>query len=196
MRRRKSLDPADPVDLPKSRHGLSVEFQDVSLEFSGQQVIKNLSFTAEAGKVTGIVGPSGAGKSSIFNLIARIVDPNAGAIRIGGRDISQLKMAQLRDNIAVVAQDSAIFDESIRDNIMFGNASASDSEFDQAAQARHVRSLSAKRETGLTRFAARGAHSCRAGKDSASPLREPSSVTRRFCCWTSRPRLWTWNPKG
>ncbi|MCY3879060.1 MAG: ABC transporter ATP-binding protein [Rhodobacteraceae bacterium] len=132
------IDPDKPASLPDYVEHLSVEFENVYLDYGGASVIKDLSFTAEAGKVTALVGPSGVGKTSIFNLIARIRESSGGTIRVGGQDIRQLSVDQLRDKMAVVAQDSGIFDESIRENIMLGNTVAGDEDFQRAAAAARV----------------------------------------------------------
>ena len=190
------IDPVNPVELPESMHRLSVEFQDVSLELAGQQVIQSLSFTAEAGKVTGIVGPSGAGKSSLFNLITRIVDPSEGTIRVGKHDISKLKLAQLRDCIAFVAQDSAIFDESIRDNIMFGNTSADDSQFEQAADAAHVNEFVTDGRDGFDAMCGPRGEFLSGGQRQRIAIARALLRGAQSCCWTSRHQRWIWNPKG
>ncbi len=141
------LDPEEPDEVSFDRQGLSVEFENVWLNLGGQTVIRDLSFTAEAGQLTAIVGPSGSGKTSVFNLLSRIIDPRSGVIRIQGRDIQTMKLSQLRSFIAFVAQDSGIFDESIRDNIMFGNAEADERQFERAAEAARVSEF-ALQETG------------------------------------------------
>ena len=119
-----------------SHHG--IEFQDVSFDFECGAVVSGLSFTAETGKTTALVGRSGAGKTTTFNLLTRMLDPDQGCILIGGTDTSEFDSRTLRQMISVVAQDSGIFDESIRDNILLGNLQADRKQFEKAAQAARV----------------------------------------------------------
>lgn len=99
----------------------------------GPPVLNELSFTAPAGKVTALVGPSGAGKTTLFNLLARFEEPQSGAIRIGGQDIAVCTLDSLRGNLALVSQETALFDESIHHNIAYGRLDASDEEIRAAA---------------------------------------------------------------
>ena len=115
-----------------------IEFQDVSFDFEGGAAVSGLSFTAEAGKTTALVGRSGAGKTTTFNLLTRMLDPDKGRIMIGGTDISEFDSRTLRQMISVVAQDSGIFDESIRDNILLGNLKADRKQLEGAVRAARV----------------------------------------------------------
>jgi ATP-binding cassette subfamily B protein len=72
----------------------------------GQDVLHDVSFTAPAGRLTALVGPSGAGKTTITHLVARLYDPGAGTVRIGGADIRDITLASLRDTVGVVIQDA------------------------------------------------------------------------------------------
>jgi ATP-binding cassette subfamily B protein/subfamily B ATP-binding cassette protein MsbA len=85
-------------------------------------VLDGVSFTAEAGKVTALVGSSGAGKSTVFQLIAALVEPQSGTIRIGGVDVQELSLFDQRALLASVSQDSALFDESLRENLLLGRS--------------------------------------------------------------------------
>ena len=119
-----------------AHHG--AEFQDVSFAFEGEAVVSGLSFIAESGKTTALVGRSGAGKTTTFNLLTRMLDPDEGRILIGGTDIGEFDSRTLRQMISVVAQDSGIFDESIRDNILLGNLQADEKQFELAVRAARV----------------------------------------------------------
>jgi len=98
-----------------------IHFDRVSFSYPDFPVVKDISFTIEPKKMTAIVGPSGAGKTTIFNLLAGIIDPQDGHIMMGGIDTQQMTKNELRKHIAVVAQESGIFDETIRENIRYGN---------------------------------------------------------------------------
>lgn len=143
------LDPVTPCHINFESKSPDVEFDEVYLTLGGQEVIRGLSFSANAGQVTAIVGPSGAGKTSVFNLLARIIDPDNGMIRVGGQDIRKIKIAELRSLIAFVAQDSGIFDESIRNNVMFGNQEADDEQFNQAVEVARVADFARTQKDGF-----------------------------------------------
>ena len=117
-------------------HG--IEFRNVSLSFGDNRVVSGVSFRAEAGGTTALVGRSGVGKTTIFNLLTRMVDPDGGSIEIGGVDLKDIRIGDLRGMISVVAQDSGIFDESIRENIVLGRRDATEEEFLAAARAAYV----------------------------------------------------------
>lgn len=97
-----------------------IRFEGVSFAYPDRPVLNQLSFTAEAGKVTALVGGSGAGKSTVFQLIAALIEPQAGRILIGGVDVQELSLFDQRALLASVSQDSALFDESLRENLLLG----------------------------------------------------------------------------
>ena len=136
MQPRIELEDKDTHRPEVTDHG--IEFQDVSFDFEGGAAVSGLSFTVEAGKTTALVGRSGAGKTSTFNLLTRMLDPDRGRILIGGTDISRFDSRTLRQMISVVAQDSGIFDESIRDNILLGNLQADEKLFERVVRAARV----------------------------------------------------------
>ena len=92
--------------------------------FGEDPVLKNVHLSAEAGEVIALVGMSGGGKSTFINLIPRFYDVKEGAIRVDGTDIRDVTIASLRNQIAMVTQDAILFNESIRDNIAYGNKDA------------------------------------------------------------------------
>ena len=104
----------------------TIRLQDVHLAYDGHPVLRGLSFTADAGRTTALVGPSGAGKSTVFNLLTRMVDPASGQVTLGGVPVAQFDLATLRDQFSVVSQDSALFDETLRENIVLGGDVAPD----------------------------------------------------------------------
>ena len=113
-----------------------VRFENVAFSYGGATAaLKDVTFTAPAGKTTAFVGSSGAGKTTILNLIPRFYDAGAGAILIDGTNIAYVTLASLRDAIALVSQDVVLFDDSIRANIRYGRSSATDSEVEEAARA-------------------------------------------------------------
>ena len=112
------LPPARPEDPPADMPGIT--FQEVHFDYGTLPVLRGVSFTAEAGRTTAIVGPSGAGKTTLFALLTRLEAPQSGRILIGGVDVAALRFEALRDLFSVVSQDAALFDESIRENILLG----------------------------------------------------------------------------
>ncbi len=134
--------PSEPEDsgAPALQIGKAqVELRDVSFAYRmGEQVLRNLSITAEASKVTALVGPSGGGKSTVLALILRLYEAQSGTITIDGQDIAAVSRHSLRSQIAFVGQDVFLFRGSIRDNIAFGKKGASDDEIVAAAKAAHA----------------------------------------------------------
>ncbi|MCY4260417.1 MAG: ABC transporter ATP-binding protein, partial [Rhodobacteraceae bacterium] len=143
------LTPPAPIRAPLDIATGDIEFRNVSFNFDNLMVVRNLTFVAKAGKMTALVGPSGAGKTTILKLLTRILDPHSGQILIGGTDIQTLDLNDLRNLIAVVAQDAGIFDESIRQNVLLGNPAASDGELEAAITAAHVKPFTDKLANGL-----------------------------------------------
>jgi ATP-binding cassette subfamily B protein/subfamily B ATP-binding cassette protein MsbA len=97
-----------------------IAFEDVRFAYPGQPVLDGLSFVAEAGQMTALVGPSGAGKTTVFGLLTGLRMPDAGRVLIDGTDASGFTLADLRSVFAVVSQEAALFDETIRDNVTLG----------------------------------------------------------------------------
>lgn len=111
--------PAPTAALPR-RDRTDIEIRDVTFAYDRAPVLQGLTLSARAGQTTAIVGPSGAGKSTVFSLLTRRIDPQSGAVLIGGRDVRQMDLGGLRGLFSVVAQDTALFDETLRDNIVMG----------------------------------------------------------------------------
>jgi subfamily B ATP-binding cassette protein MsbA len=101
----------------------------------GHVALEDVTLDIPAGSRTAFVGRSGAGKSTVFNLIPRLYDPDSGRILLDGRDIRTLTLASLREQIAVVSQDSVLLTGSVADNIGFGRRDASRAEIEEAARA-------------------------------------------------------------
>lgn len=116
-----------------------LSFEGVHFHYDeGQPVLKDISFKVEKGRSLAIVGPSGAGKSTIINLIPRLYDVTGGVIRIDGIDIRQLDLDFLRRNIGVVTQDTYLFNGTIRDNLLYAKAGASQDELEEACREAHI----------------------------------------------------------
>lgn len=130
-------DPADPVK-PTARRG-RVEFEHVSFSYDPEQpLIEDLSLVAEPGHTVAIVGPTGAGKTTLVNLVMRFYELNAGRITLDGVDITAMRRDDLRSHIGMVLQDTWLFGGTIRENIAYGNPSATEEQLLAAARATFV----------------------------------------------------------
>ncbi len=114
-----------------------IRFEAVTFSHGDAPVLRGLSFTAEAGQTTALVGASGAGKSTVFHLLTGLLEPASGQIQIGGVAASRLSLADQRKLFATVTQDSALFDETLLENVVLGRP-ISDEVRDKALDAAHV----------------------------------------------------------
>jgi ATP-binding cassette subfamily B protein/subfamily B ATP-binding cassette protein MsbA len=128
---------------------VEISLQDVRFSYGDLPVLDGVSFIAEAGKVTALVGPSGAGKSTVFALITRLLEPQGGRIALGGVDVTAMDLGALRDLCSVVAQDTALFDETIRENVMLGRMDVSEAALQAALDAAHVSGFAATLPQGI-----------------------------------------------
>ena len=112
-----------------------LDFEAVNFRYDQALTLTDVSFSVEPGQILALVGASGSGKSTIINLIPRLYDPYSGVIRFDGHDLRELDIAQLRDSIALVSQDSLMFNDSVRANIAFGRLDADEAEIIAAAKA-------------------------------------------------------------
>ena len=118
----------------------SVEFADVRFSYKeGEpEVLKGVSFKAERGEVIVLVGKTGAGKSTIIDLLSGYYEPTAGEVRVSGIPTGRMNLKSLRSRIAVVPQEVALFNDTIRANIAYGSPGSSDAEIEEAAVKAHV----------------------------------------------------------
>ncbi|MBM3498507.1 MAG: ABC transporter ATP-binding protein, partial [Armatimonadetes bacterium] len=116
-----------------------VAFENLSFRYhTGEVVLQGVNLTSEPGQTVALVGRSGAGKTSIANLIPRFYDPLEGTVRVDGRDLRTVTLASLRKQIAIVLQDTFLFDDTVRENIRYGRLDATDEEVQEAATAAHA----------------------------------------------------------
>jgi ATP-binding cassette, subfamily B, bacterial len=114
-----------------------------------EDVLRDVSFTAPAGKLTALVGPSGAGKTTITHLVARLYDPRAGQVKIGGYDLRDLTLDSLHDAVGVVTQDAHMFHDTIRANLAYARPSATEAELIEACRSAQIWDLVASLPDGL-----------------------------------------------
>jgi ABC-type multidrug transport system fused ATPase/permease subunit len=136
---------SDAAALPPT-----VTFEDVKFAYPGARRIahEGVSFHVGEGQRVAFVGPSGSGKSTVVRLLLRFYDPDAGSVRIGGRDVRELSLAGLRRRIAVVSQDTYLFHGTVEDNLRMGRPEATPAELEAAARAAHAHEFIARLPEG------------------------------------------------
>ena len=135
-RRMAVVEKPNPVRF--SRFERSIQFEQVSFSYPvnpDRQVLDQVDIEVKAGEVVALVGPSGSGKTTVSNLLQRMYDVTGGRIRIDGKDIRDVKLSALREKIALVAQDTFLFDDTVFNNIAYGRPAAGEEEVLKAAQA-------------------------------------------------------------
>ncbi len=113
-----------------------IDFINCNFKYNEKQdlILKNINLKISGGKMTALVGHSGAGKSSLLNLIPRFYDSVSGDIKIDGQSIYNTKIKDLRKNISIVTQDTTLFDDTIKNNILYANSNATDDELKEVAE--------------------------------------------------------------
>ena len=127
--------PVQPGTAEPKTNGYDIVFDNVSFAYdNGEQVLKNVSFTAKQGEVTALIGPSGGGKSTAVKLAARFWDADGGKITLGGADINTVDPEKLLSAYSIVFQDVTLFDNTVMENIRIGRRGATDEEVLAAAR--------------------------------------------------------------
>jgi subfamily B ATP-binding cassette protein MsbA len=112
-----------------------IDFEEVTFQYGEEAILKNISLHIKVGEVIALVGMSGAGKTSLVNLLPRFYDVKKGQILIDGFDLREVTLKSLRDQFALVTQQTILFNDTIRNNIAYGNQSCSEHEIIEAAKA-------------------------------------------------------------
>ncbi|MDO5546075.1 MAG: ABC transporter ATP-binding protein [Eubacteriales bacterium] len=138
-------------------HG-EITFENVSFAYAGagKEALKELNFSIHPGETIGIIGPTGSGKTTLVNLIPRLYDVSAGRILIDGCDVTQIDESLLRSAVAVAAQKPLLFTGSIRDNLCWGKADATDEEIQRAAYTACAEEFIQKTEQGYQTWLGQG----------------------------------------
>ncbi|MBT6197715.1 MAG: ATP-binding cassette domain-containing protein, partial [Pelagibacteraceae bacterium] len=122
-----SIDKSEKHEEPKNiKLKGNIEYNNINFSYGKNNVLNNINLTIESGKKTAFVGLSGSGKSTLINLLLRFYDNYSGDINIDQKDIRSLSLFDLRENIALITQETLLFNESILDNIRYGDMSCSD----------------------------------------------------------------------
>jgi ATP-binding cassette, subfamily B, bacterial len=137
-------DAPDAVDVPRNELLGLVEFDHVGFAYPGgddrppTEILTDVSFRVEPGRFVALVGPSGAGKTTIGYLLPRLYDATRGAVRFAGVDVKHLRQESLQGAIGIVSQETYLFHASIRDNLRYGKADATDAEIEAAARGANI----------------------------------------------------------
>ncbi len=121
--------------LPSGRQFSRVEFRNVSFAYGEKPILNGVSFVTEPGRMVALVGPSGAGKTTVLNLIPRFWDVNDGCVLVGGQDVRSVTGESLRSRMAVVLQETFLFNGTVWDNIVYARPDATQEEAEAAARA-------------------------------------------------------------
>ena len=154
-----------------------IEFDSVVFRYRDDRppALRNVSLVVEAGETLALVGPSGAGKSTLVNLVPRFLDPSAGAVRLDGVDLREATLASLRQQVSIVSQETALFQDTIAANIAYGAlASASREAIHRAARAAHVTDFLDELPEGLDTMVGEN------GLDLSGGQRQRISLARAF----------------
>lgn len=151
-----------------------VEFSNVSMAYhkNGEYAVSGIHFRAEKGQTIGIIGGTGSGKSTIINLIPRFYDVSQGAVRIDGRDVREYEIEKLRAKIGVVMQKAVLFKGTIRENLKWGDAHASDGQLYEAIEAAQAADVLAAKQAGLDEMIEQG------GKNLSGGQRQRLTIAR------------------
>ena len=130
------VEEAAPLEIQPKPHEIS--FENVSFKYDKDWVLENINLNVQAGEIVALVGMSGGGKTSLVNLIPRFYDVSRGAVLIDDVDIRRTSLASLRSQIAIVTQEPILFNDTVRNNIAYGNPDASEQEIIDAAEAAYA----------------------------------------------------------
>jgi subfamily B ATP-binding cassette protein MsbA len=151
-------EPARPKRLRAA--GADIKFENVDFSYGEKKVVlRGINLTVKAGTMVALVGSSGAGKTTLTNLLLRFYDPQGGVIRIGHTDIRDVSTRELRSQIAVVTQETILFNDTIRNNIALGRPGATGAEIEEAGRHAHADEFIVEKKNGYnTVIGERGVH--------------------------------------
>lgn len=138
-------DNASPVDGFKDE----IQFKDVSFSYGDEPVLKNINLTVKRGESIALVGPSGGGKSTLVDLLPRFYDVQSGTILLDGKDIKDYEVYALRDLFGIVSQQSILFNDSVRNNLLLGNAEANEKQLIDALHSANAHGFVVSQAEGL-----------------------------------------------
>lgn len=175
----------ETLSLPVANQDLHIEFEHVSFSYAKRKNdIEDINFSLLPGETLGIIGPTGSGKSTLLRLLLRLYDPDAGVIRIGGRDVRSIPMKKLYTMFGTVFQNDFLHTGTLGDNIDFGRDLQAD-QLVYAAKAAQADFIFSRKEGFQGNMASRGANF------SGGQKQRILLIIRRFSCWMTAPARWT-----
>ncbi len=139
-------EPARPK--PLRAQNADIHFDQINFDYGDKPVLRDINLTVKAGQLVALVGSSGAGKTTLTSLLLRFYDPCQGAVRIGGTDIRDVVSRDLRGQISVVTQETILFNDTIRNNILLGRPGATNAEVEAAARHAHAHEFIMEKPNG------------------------------------------------
>lgn len=129
-------EPESPTPYPEAEG--RIDFEGVDFAYGDEPTLSNVAFSVKSGEKVAVVGPSGAGKSTLIQLLPRFFDVKGGSVRLDGVDVRELSFTDLRNHLAVVAQDPVLFSGTFRENLLLGNPEASEEQIIDAAKKAYI----------------------------------------------------------
>ncbi len=157
------LDAPDAAPMPPIRGHLAYERVSFAYE-PGQYALRDISFEAKPGEMVALVGPSGAGKSTLIGMVARLYDPTDGTVVIDGRNLREVQLLSLRDQIAYVTQESFLFHATIRENLLFARRDASQEDIEAACSQAYIHDFIAQLPEGYDTMVGERGHRLSGGE--------------------------------
>lgn len=156
--------PENPVKPGVSEY--AVEFDNVSLKYnsSGEEALSNIDFKVKKGETVGIIGGTGSGKSSVVNMIPRFYDAFSGEVKVNGVNVKDYDMKDLRERVGIVLQKAVLFKGTIRENLMWGNDSATDADIEKAIAASQSKEFVDNKEGRLDYMISQGGKNLSGGQ--------------------------------
>jgi ATP-binding cassette, subfamily B, bacterial MsbA len=150
---------ATPNDIPEPAHpkslqaaGALIQFDAVDFAYDQKPVLRGINLQIQPGQLVALVGQSGSGKTTLTNLLLRFFDPQGGAVRIGGTDIREFTTRDLRSQIALVTQETILFNDTIRNNIALGRPGATTAQIEAAAKNAYAQEFILGEQQGYERI--------------------------------------------
>lgn len=153
-------------DESQAANAPAVEFSHVGLEYAGagEEALSDIDFVAARGETIGIIGGTGSGKTSVVNLIPRFYEATSGSVKVDGKDVRAYTLEELREKVGVVPQKAVLFKGTIRENLKWGNPSATEAELEEALTIAQAKEFVDEKEGGLDYHVEQGGRNLSGGQ--------------------------------